>query len=169
MKALSIVIGIVYVILGIICMTVPAATTSVLTYLISAIVFIAGLWLIISYFTKKDSFNFIEHSGWTLAFGIISCLLGIAMFIWPIMTTLIMTEFFIGYVTVAGIFRIITAISSRGENSSWGWTLFFGIIMTIAGAFLLFHPLMSIMSMGIALAIALIVSGINYIVLGCSV
>lgn len=67
MKVLSIVMGIIYLILGILCFITPVFTANVFTYIIAASILLAGIWMIVSYFVSQGEDSFIKKSGWSLA------------------------------------------------------------------------------------------------------
>lgn len=169
MKALSIVMGILYAIIGILCISRPAFTAGILAYIIAFAFIVSGIWMIVSYFTSRDNFGISLHSGWTLAYGIISCISGVLMIIWPVMTNIVLAEILILLIVISGILKIVSAYNSHKLGSPWGWTLFFGILITVCGIFLLFHPLIGVISIGLAIGISLLIQGINFIILGCSI
>ena len=83
MKVLSIVMGIIYLILGILCFITPVFTANVFTYIIAAAILLAGIWMIVSYFVSQGEDSFIKKSGWSLAFGILTVILALILMFKP--------------------------------------------------------------------------------------
>ena len=80
-------------------------------------------------------------SGWLLADGILSSIIGIWLLFRPELTGYALPYILAFWVLIAGILRIIGAFAARGKVYAWGWFIVWGIIGIITGIFLLNHPL----------------------------
>ncbi len=166
MKTLSIVMGIIYTILGIICFASPVKTMSLITYFIAFLILIAGIWLIVSFFVSKKSIFGIS-SGWTLFYGIIVTLLGFLLLFNPMFGNIMFSLIFGIWVIVSGCGRISGAVSLKRSGMPWGLVMVLGVISIILGIFLILNPIVTFISIGIFIALSLIAEGISYIVIGC--
>jgi uncharacterized membrane protein HdeD (DUF308 family) len=91
--------------------------------------------------------------GWSVAFGLIEALVGLAVWVWP-GPTLLVIAFFIGwYVLFSGIMTIAGSISARNVLPYWGLMLAFGIVETLLSFWLLARP-------GLTLVVAVLVLGL---------
>jgi len=80
-------------------------------------------------------------SGWLLADGILSSIIGIWLLFRPELTGYALPYILAFWVLIAGILRIIGAFAAKGKVYGWGWFIVWGIIGIITGIFLLNHPL----------------------------
>ena len=168
MKVLSIVMGIIYLILGILCFITPVFTANVFTYIIAAAILLAGIWMIVSYLVSQGEDSFIKKSGWSLAFGILTVILALILMFKPDFANVVMASIFGAWVIIAGIARIFEAFALKDIGSSWGFVLALGILTLILGIFLVCHPLITFVAIGIFIALSLLFEGINFIIMGCS-
>ena len=166
MKTLSIGMGIVYTILGIICLMSPAQTISVITYIIAFMILAAGIFLIVSYFVNRSSF-FGIGSGWTLFYGIVSTLLGILLLFNPGFGNIMFSLCFGAWVVFTGGIKISNAVSLKRLGEPWALVMILGIISILLGIFLISRPIITSISIGIFIGISLLIEGISYIVIGC--
>lgn len=166
MKALSIVLGIIYIILGVICMAIPMSVGTTFLYIIGFAVFIGGIWLIVSYFTKNKIFR----NGWSLFYGIITTILAIIILFNPYLSELTIAIILNIWIVTIAIQRIIHSVKLRKVKSSWVLSLILAIVFLIAGIFLMLHPYFSFLAykfiFGIYFGVTLIIDGINFIAIG---
>jgi uncharacterized membrane protein HdeD (DUF308 family) len=103
--------------------------------------------------------------GWAFALGLIESLVGLAVWVWP-GPTLLVIAFFIGwYVLFSGIMTIAGSISGRGVIPYWGLMLAFGILETLFSFWLLARPGLTLVAAVLALGLWAVVFGIVEIVL----
>lgn len=166
MKTISIALGIIYIILGIICISTPMAVGTTLLYLVGFLVLIGGLWLIISYLAKNKALR----NPWALFYGIITTLLAVVILFNPslsVFTTCIILNI---WIVIMSINKIAHAISNRKTHSLWLISLVFAIIFLIVGVFLIINPYTSFVTynllIGLYIGITLLIDGINFIIIG---
>ena len=118
---LSLVVGILMIILGIWMFFTPAAAIITVTMFLSLGMLIFGITEIYMFRSK----HYGDHSGWVLAGGIISTLLGIWMLLFPSGQAgmlVVLPFLFAFWVMSAGVARVSGAFSLKQLGSaSWGW------------------------------------------------
>ena len=107
--------------------------------------------------------------GWSVALGLIEALIGLAVWVWP-GPTLLVIAFFIGwYVLFSGIMTIAGSISARSVLPYWGVTLALGILETLFAFWLLARPGLTLVAAVLAIGLWSIVYGVVQIVLAFEV
>jgi uncharacterized membrane protein HdeD (DUF308 family) len=103
--------------------------------------------------------------GWSVAVGVVEALVGLAVWVWP-GPTLLVIAFFIGwYVLFSGIMTIAGAVSGRGVIPYWGWMLGFGILEILFALWLLARPGLTLVAIVLAIGLWSIIYGVVQIVL----
>jgi len=80
--------------------------------------------------------------GWglTLLEGLVSVAVGIAVFVWPALTAVVLLYFIAVRALVIGILEMFTAVSRR-ETVELGWLLFLGgLVSAVFGSFVIVRP-----------------------------
>ena len=107
--------------------------------------------------------------GWSIALGLLEALVGLAVWVWP-GPTLLVIAFWIGfYVLFSGIMTIAGSISTRGVLPYWGLVLAFGIFETAFAIWLLDRPGLTLVATVVAIGLWSIVYGVVQIVLAFEV
>jgi len=101
--------------------------------------------------------------GWTLAYGIISVLIGILAFAAPFPATLAATMI-VGFLFLAGGIASLVA-AFRGRNGR-GYALLFGLLSVIAGGYMIVMPVGGALSLTLLMIIWLGARGIMELVIG---
>jgi uncharacterized membrane protein HdeD (DUF308 family) len=134
-----------------------------LAVFIGALLFFRGIFTMFS--VPLDG----AFRGWAVAFGLIETLVGIAVFVWP-GPTLLVVAFFIGwYVLFAGIMTVAGSISGRGVIPYWGLMLAFGILEIVLSFYLLNRPGLTLVAAVFAIGIWAVIYGAIEIVLAFEV
>jgi len=103
--------------------------------------------------------------GWSVALGLIEALVGLAVWVWP-GPTLLVIAFFIGwYVLFAGVMTIAGSVSGRAVLPYWGLMLAFGILETLLSFWLLSRPGLTLVAAVLAIGLWAVVYGVIEIVL----
>jgi len=130
--------------LGILLITRPTATVTVM------VIFLGRYWLVDGVFTIIECVRgrkHLQHWGWGLFVGIIGVLAGIVVFSRPLASALLTTAFLVYFLAfaalVSGISSIVTGIRSRKETSNEWSMILGGLLYTIFGVLLLIRPLIS--------------------------
>ena len=103
--------------------------------------------------------------GWSVSLGALEALVGLAVWVWP-GPTLLVVAFFIGwFVLFSGVMTIAGSISARGILPYWGLMLAFGILETLFSFWLLARPGLTLVAAVLALGLWSMIYGVIQIVL----
>ena len=107
--------------------------------------------------------------GWSVALGLIEAAVGLAVWVWP-GPTLLVIAFFIGwYLLFSGIMTIAGSISGRDVIPYWGLVLAFGILETLFSFWLLARPGLTLVAAVLAIGLWALIYGVVQIVLAFEV
>jgi len=156
-SGLSIVLGILMIIAGIIAMFAPWEAGLVITIVVG--------WSAIFNGVAQIIFGFRTHGGWHVllefVLGIIYIIAGIYLLMHPIGGLLALTLILAWCLFVYGIFALFLAFRIK-PHSGWGWVLFDGIITVLLGILILKHwPLNSDWVVGTLFGISIFMSGVT--------
>ena len=163
-KWLVLISGVLIAILGISMLFTPLENLVTLALFIGIAMLVSGISEIVSFCGEEKG----QRSGWMLASGIITTLLGIWTFFGRGTAALIaiLPFIFAVWVMTSSIMRIGGSVALKSEGfSQWGWLLAFGIVGTILGFILLFTPVLSSAIIAFSIAFMLIVHGVNNIII----
>jgi uncharacterized membrane protein HdeD (DUF308 family) len=106
---------------------------------------------------------------WSIASGLLEVLVGVAVFVWP-GPTLLVIAFIIGwYVLFAGVTTVAGAIAGRGVLPYWGLILATGIVETVFGFWLLGQPGLTLVAIVLAIGLWSVIYGVMQLVLAFEV
>ena len=171
MKVVTIILGVLLVIGGFYCIFTPVATYSALSIVIGAAMVIEGFGSIITWNElRKQGLA----SGWTLAGGILSIVLGVLLL--GSNALQISVDLFIAFVIAFwliefGIVRIVVAVSTRNDpsqNGGSGWIIqvVLGVLTVILGVLCFFNPLSVMIGVGFMLGVSIVLTGVGLVVAG---
>jgi len=107
--------------------------------------------------------------GWSFALGLLEVIVGVAIWVWP-GPTLLVVAFFIGWwILFGGIMMIAGSIGSRGAFPYWGWLLAVGILETVLGFWLLSRPGITLVATVLAIGLWSIIYGAVQIALAVEI
>lgn len=160
---LPLIVGILFVCVGIYTFTSPLETYLTLAILFSISYIFSGLSDIFFAISNRDE---LDNWGWALAMGIVTLLVGILLFIHPEIT-LVTLPFMVGFVM---LFRSVSGIGFALDmknygGSSWGVLLALGILGTLFSFFLLFNPLAAGMTLVACTGLVLLIIGVFHVFL----
>jgi uncharacterized membrane protein HdeD (DUF308 family) len=146
--------GIFIIILGVVAFVWPAITVLVLVFLFGAFALVDGIFAVVVSLSQRRT---VPMWGLVLAGGIAGIVVGILIFAWPLISTLVILYLFAAWLVVTGIIRIVTAIGARRETAM-GLPLTLGIVSVCFGAAIFVIPLFMLVTvLWIAAAFAIIV------------
>jgi uncharacterized membrane protein HdeD (DUF308 family) len=103
--------------------------------------------------------------GWSIGLGAVEALVGLAVWVWP-GATLLVIAFWVGwYVLFSGITTIAGSISARSVLPYWGVMLAFGILETLFSLWLLARPGLTLVAAVLALGLWSLIYGVVQIAL----
>jgi len=106
---------------------------------------------------------------WSIGLGLLEAGVGLAVWVWPGQTLLVIASFIGWYVLFSGIMAIAGAISGRGLLPYWGLTLAFGILETLIAFWLLERPGLTLVAAILAIGLWSMTYGVVQIVLAFEV
>lgn len=156
-------VGILFVIVSVVVFTSPISSLITLSMLFALSFIIGGLSEIIFSITNRDR---LDNWGWSLAFGIITFLVGTSLFMHPELSISVLA-FYIGFLL---LFRSISSISfamdiKKYGSKNWASLLIFGILGAIVSFILIWNPLFAGMSIIILVALSFLFTGVFSILL----
>ena len=161
LRGVQIGLGIITVILAIYALAFPAVTFLAVIVILAIILFIVGIEKIIT-----GIFLPVKGRWATIGFGILVLIFAGLAISFPEATAMVVTVFVGIGLIFNGCARIVEGIS--GKHS--GWAKFFligvGILSIIIGAVVLVSPLFGAVFIGIIIAVGLLITGIQMIVVG---
>lgn len=161
---IPVLVGLLFIIVSVVAFTSPVGSFLTLAILFSLSFLFGGISEVIFSIANR---HHLENWGWSLAFGIVTLVVGILLVINPAlsMNTL---AFYIGFVI---LFRSISSISfaldvKRYGSKNWGGLLILGILGTIFSFILLWNPVFAGMSIVILVALNFLFGGVFSVYLG---
>ena len=151
-------VGVFFVIVSIIVFTSPAGSLLTLSFLFAMSFIFGGLAeAVFSVVNRRQ----MENWGWSLAFGVITFIVGISLTMHPALSLTVLA-FYIGFVI---LFRSVSAIGfaldiKKYGSKNWGVLLTLGILGTIFSFILIWNPLFAGMSVVILIAMSFLFAGL---------
>ena len=167
MKAVGIIIGVLTAIFGIYAMTVPFKTFLGIGWILGILFLMNGIEMAVAALTasKKDV--------WRCILGVLTAIAGVYLLFSGVGRALtdMMVIFIVGLcVLLYGIVAIISGAKTYKESKGQGvLKIVCGILSILVGVLSLLHPVAAMIYIGYLIAAALIIQGINTIVLTVSV
>jgi uncharacterized membrane protein HdeD (DUF308 family) len=102
-----------------------------------------------------------HHYWWSILIrGIVAVIFGIATFIWPGLSLLLLVFFFGAYALVDGVVAVVVSIQERHTMQQWGLLLLEGIIGIVFGVLTFVWPAITALILLYIVAIWAIVTGL---------
>lgn len=157
-------LGIVWIILGVIALVDSIAATIASMLVFGWVLLIAGIVEAVQAFRHRRGGHLFLH----VLEAVLSFVVGLMLLRHPLAGALVMTLLLAAYFVVAGIFRIVAALSIRPPQ--WGWALGNGIITLILGILVWAQwPVSGLWIIGLFIGIDLIVTGWTRVMLALTV
>ncbi len=135
---LSLILGILFIVVGIWMIFAPATTYVALSILFSVFMFVSGIFEITFAATNRH----LQGWGWYLTGGIIDLLLGILLMSYPALTMATIPFIIALWLIFRGFSAIGLSIDfSQMGIKGWGWSLFLGILTVICALLVIFEPM----------------------------
>ena len=156
-------VGVLFVILSIVVFSSPLGSMLTLSIFFALSFLFSGLSEIIFSISNRDR---LDNWGWSLAFGIITFIVGISLLSHPALSITVLA-FYIGFLL---LFRSISSISfaldlKKYGSKNWGGLLVFGILGAIVSFLLIWNPLVAGLSVVVFVALSFLFAGIFSILL----
>ncbi|WP_313375056.1 HdeD family acid-resistance protein [Chishuiella sp.] len=154
---ISLIIGLLFITLGIYCFVYPTTAYLALSSFFAVAFLFSGIAEIIFSISNKDQ---IDNWGWTLAYGILTTVVGF-MLVTNEILTLQVFSFYVGFLI---LFRSISGISYAFDLKNygikdWGISLFFAILGLVLSFILISSPELAGLTAVVWLGLAIISAG----------
>jgi uncharacterized membrane protein HdeD (DUF308 family) len=103
-------------------------------------------------------------SGWAIALGLLEVAVGVAVWVWPGPTLLVIAAFIGWWVLFSGIMTVVGSISSRSFLPYWGLFLGLGIVEVVLSVWLLSRPGLTLVATVLAIGLWSIIYGVILVV-----
>lgn len=163
MKIVGVITGVIMCILGIYAFAVPFRTFLGLGWAVGFLIAVHGIEMLIMEFSKKK-----KEIG-KCVLSILVVLLGCVLLFSNLQRFL--TDMMIAYmagfsVLIYGIYQIIKGAGGYKEKKASGiLTIVIGVLSVICGVLLVIHPVFTMLSLGYVIAFAVLMQGIDMIIL----
>ena len=129
--------GIAAVIFGIVALVWTEITLEVLILLVGAYLFVDGIFTLISAFGDRQ-----QNERWWLLLieGLVGIVAGIAVFVWPALSGLVLLYLIAIWAFVTGILEIIAAVQLRREIEGEWLLILSGILSILFGVLIAIFP-----------------------------
>ena len=129
--------GLVAVLFGVFAFVAPGVTLAVLVLFWGAFAFVDGVLALMAAFKVRDQ----GKPFWPLLIvGFLGIAAGVATFLWPGMTALVLLLFIGAWAFVMGVFQILAAVRLRREIEHEWLLALSGALSVLFGLFVLFQP-----------------------------
>jgi uncharacterized membrane protein HdeD (DUF308 family) len=155
--------GLIAIIFGLLAIFLPGITITVFILLFGAFAIVDGLLLVLQSVTTRRH----EAHWWVrLLQGLLSIAIGIAVFVWPGLTLLILLYIIAFYAIAGGLLQIMSAIELRKVIKGELLLLVSGILAIAIGVLLILRPGIGLIALVQTIGIFAIAYGIMIAILG---
>jgi len=152
--------GVLAIVFGVLAWVWPGVTLFVLVILFGAYAIVDGLGAIIEAFRSAPS----KSRAWLGVTGVLGVVAGLAAFLWPGATSLILLMLIAAWAVVTGVFEIIAAIALRREITGEGWHIVSGVVSVLFGVVLFAWPAQGILAVLWLIGICAVVFGVTMLI-----
>lgn len=162
--AMSLVMAILFLIIGILLFSNPDGVIKFISYVIGAIFIITGIVKLFSYYRMSKKMNINNNSD--LILGIIAIIIGLVIIICLSAIAFIINFAIGGWILYSGIMKLMSAFNLKElKVDSWIYVLITSIVMIICGLYVVINFNTAYKAMGIVLIIYSIIEIIQYIII----
>lgn len=160
---IPLIIGLLFVTISIVVFTSPLNSLLALSIFFALTFLFSGLSEIIFAIANR---NHLDNWGWSLAFGILTFIIGISLVIHPALSISVMA-IYIGFLL---LFRSVSSISyaldvKKYGSKNWSSLLVFGILGAIVSFILIWNPVFAGLSIVVLIALSFLFTGLFSIIL----
>lgn len=154
---IPLIVGILFVILSLAVFTSPLSSLLALSIFFALSFMFGGLSEV---FFSISNRNTLPNWGWSLAFGILTTIVGFSLVVQPGLSISVMA-FYVGFLL---LFRSVASISfaldvKKYGSKNWGSLLIFGILGALASLFLIWNPLFTGIGLTFLMAVSILFAG----------
>lgn len=155
--------GILAVLFGIILFAYPGLSLIFMVALFGAFVLVSGIFTIILGFMRRH-YDMMWKS--YITDGIVSVIIGLLVWLWPTITSIILVYFIAAWALIGGIMQIASAIRLRQFFPSIWLSLLMGILLVIFAIAVFIHPGAGAVAISLVIGIVAVAYGILAITFG---
>ena len=153
--------GVLLIVLGLVAIALPAASTIVAETWIALIILSAAAAKMVYAFQTRSQGGFI----WKLLLSVLYIVTGVMLFVYPLTGILTLTLLLGSFLLTEGVFELILAFKLRPQQN-WAWTLFNGIITVFLGAMIWFQwPFNAPWLIGTLVGVSILFTGVSRVML----
>jgi uncharacterized membrane protein HdeD (DUF308 family) len=154
--------GVAAILFGIAVLLAPGIALLTLVYLWSAYALIDGIFAVITGFRRRET----NRNWWVIVLeGVVSVIAGIAAFLYPGITALVLLFIIAAWAIITGILEIAAAIQLRKEIEGEFWLGLSGLASIVFGVLLFLNPGAGILAVLTIVAVYAIIFGVLLILL----
>ncbi|AZI34311.1 HdeD family acid-resistance protein [Kaistella carnis] len=155
---IPLIVGILFVILSFSVFASPLSSLLALSIFFALSFIFGGLSEV---FFSISNRNTLPNWGWSLAFGILTTIVGFLLVLQPGLSISVMA-FYVGFLL---LFRSVASISfaldvKKYGSKNWGSLLIFGILGALASLFLIWNPLFTGIGLTFLMAVSILFAGL---------
>ena len=161
-KVLAVILGVVYIIVGVAALIFPGATFVTLSWVWSIMMIVGAILNFILFFSVGSG---VPGRGFLLFGAIVQLLLGgILISNGIVFTVVVALNVMQIWILFSGIIGIVGAFEEKGNGvSKWWLTLIFGILLLIVGISSFSSAIFTTALLSVTVGVGLILTGISYI------
>ncbi|MFN7096105.1 MAG: HdeD family acid-resistance protein [Gammaproteobacteria bacterium] len=155
--------GVLAILFGIILFAYPGLSLVFMVALFGAFVMVSGIFTLVMGFTRR------HYDGmWKtyIADGVISIIIGLLVWLWPAISSMLLVYFIAAWALIGGIMQIISALRLRSFFPSIWVSLLMGILLVVFGIAVFIHPGAGAVAISLVIGIVAIVYGVMAITFG---
>ncbi len=154
----SIIISIVFFIIGLFMFLYPNDIVRFITYIVGVVFVVFGSLKLFSYYKLKESISNVE-----LTLGICSIILGIIIMFCNSIIEIVIRFVMGGYILATGMNKLIIAINSRSYNNRWIGLTVVGSLLVIGGLYMILKSNIILSTIGLGIMVYSSIDIISYI------
>ena len=132
----SLIVSLVFAILGIVLIAKPDGTTKVISYILGVLFAIEGIVKIINYLMNKEKYNFYNYD---IAYGVVAIILGIVTIVFSSQLGAIFRILIGIWIVYSSVIRLNLSFKLKNLSSNiWIYSLVLAIAMFICGIYTIF-------------------------------
>ncbi|PWL71877.1 MAG: hypothetical protein DBY25_03755 [Clostridiales bacterium] len=162
LRVIWIVSGVLLLIAGILCFISPSVALQSIALWLGLFMLVSGVLDIIAF---AKSYDVVIGSGWLLANGILTLLLGLLMLGNEWITATVLPLLLILWLISSGISSLVHSFDlKRFGVSGWGLMTAWGAVEIVFGVVSLFKPVAAVVAMAILIGITFVIEGIKMLI-----
>lgn len=153
----ALILGICYVLLGLLLIFQPLATTVIVVIFIGASWFVSGVMDLLSLFRSR------ERWVWTIISGVIGIWAGLAVLSQPLLGALLVPTVFVIMLAITGMIMGVVRVIQGFQGAGWG-VVIWGAITVILSGWLLMEPLAGVLVLPFVFGVMALAGGVMTII-----